>query len=136
MKCIIDTNILVSASLFPGSVPAQAYMKAVSFPNYGMVCDYSVDEMRRVYHRKFPDKLWQMDAFLSTMLLSVKIISTPPEEESVEDEAAIRDIKDRPILRAAVKSDADVLITGDRDFLESGLTHPILIKPADFLNMD
>jgi hypothetical protein len=85
-------------------------MKAVSFPHYGVVCDYSVDEMRRVYHRKFPDKLWQMDAFLSTMLLSVKIISTPPEEESVEDEAAIRDIKDRPILRAAVKSDADVLI--------------------------
>jgi putative PIN family toxin of toxin-antitoxin system len=136
MKCIIDTNILVSASLFPGSVPAQAYMKAVSFPNYGMVCDYSIDEMRRVFHRKFPDKLGQMDAFLSTMLLSVKIISTPPEEESVEDEAAIPDIKDRPILRAAVKSDADVLITGDRHFLDSGLTHPILIKPAAFLNMN
>ncbi|MDR0929076.1 MAG: putative toxin-antitoxin system toxin component, PIN family [Oscillospiraceae bacterium] len=135
MKCIIDTNVLVSASLFPGSVPALAYRKAVSFPNYGMVCDYSVDEMRRVYHRKFPDKLWQMDAFLSTMLLSVTIISTPPEEESVADEAAIRDIKDRPILRAAIKSDADVLITGDRDFLESGLVHPVLIKPAAFLNL-
>jgi predicted nucleic acid-binding protein len=66
------------------------------------------------------------------MLLSVKIISTPPDDESVEDEAAIRDIKDRPILRAAVKSDTDVLITGDRDFLESGLRHPILIKPQIF----
>jgi hypothetical protein len=44
MKCIIDNNILVSASLFPGSVPSQAYMKAVSFPHYGVVCDYSVDD--------------------------------------------------------------------------------------------
>jgi predicted nucleic acid-binding protein len=42
MKCLLDTNILVSASLFPNSVPAQAYFKAVTSPNIGMVCDADV----------------------------------------------------------------------------------------------
>jgi len=135
MKCVIDTNILVSASLFPASVPAQAYFKAVTAPNIGIVCDYSIDEMRRVYNKKFPKKIHVMEAFLSLMLLSAEIITTPLEEDSIEDEAAIRDSKDRPILRAAIKSDAEVLISGDRDFLESGLKHPKIMSPADFLKL-
>lgn len=32
MRCLIDTNILISAALFPDSVPARAFMKAVSPP--------------------------------------------------------------------------------------------------------
>ncbi|MCL2336980.1 MAG: putative toxin-antitoxin system toxin component, PIN family [Firmicutes bacterium] len=135
MRCLIDTNILVSASLFPTSVPAQAYFKAVTAPNTGMVCDYSVDEMRRVYNKKFPHKIHMMEKFLSMMLLSAKIVHTPPEEESLDDEAAISDIKDRPILRAAVKSNAEVLISGDRHFLDSGLKHPKIMSPSDFLKL-
>jgi predicted nucleic acid-binding protein len=50
VKALIDTNILVSASLFPASVPAQAFEKSVSDPYHAVVCDYSIDEMRRVYN--------------------------------------------------------------------------------------
>ena len=135
MKCIIDTNILISASLFPESVPATAFFKATTFPNTATVCDYSIDELYRVYNKKFPHKLNALEAFLSILLRSVKIIDTPPENESTESEAKIRDVDDRPILRAALKSDADVLITGDNDFLESGLTHPHIVNPADFLKI-
>ena len=136
MKCLIDTNILVSASLFPGSVPAQAFEKAVTFPCDGLVCDYSIDEMRRVYNRKFPHKIHMMESFLFTMLLSVEVVNTPPEDESADSEAAIRDIDDRPILRAALKCNVDVLISGDKDFLESGLTNPLIVRPAEFLEME
>lgn len=31
-------------------------------------------------------------------------------------EALVRDVSDRPILRAAVQAKADILITGDKDF--------------------
>jgi len=135
MKCIIDTNILVSASLFPNSVPAKAFMKAVSFPNIAVICDYSVDEMRRVYNKKFPHKIHVMEEFLAVALVAAEIISTPPEEESISEESSIPDVKDRPILRASVKSDADVLISGDGHFLKSGLTHPKIINPSDFLKL-
>ncbi len=36
-------------------------------------------------------------------------------------ETQIRDVDDRPILRAAIEAKADVLLTGDKDFLESGV---------------
>ena len=33
----------------------------------------------------------------------------------------IRDINDRPILRAAIEAKTDILLTGDKDFLDSGV---------------
>ena len=135
MKCIIDTNVLISTSLFPGSVPAQAYFKAVAPPYTAVVCDYSIDELHRVYNRKFKNKLHSLESFLFLLFRTVKIIDTPSEEEAVESEAVIRDLDDRPILRAALKSEVDILITGDKDFLESGLEHPQIVNPADFLKM-
>ena len=134
MKCIIDTNVLISTSLFPNSVPAQAYYKAVTPPYTAVVCDYSIDELHRVYNRKFKNKLYTLESFLSLLFRTVKIIDTPQEDEAVESEEAVRDLNDRPILRAAIKYNVDFLITGDRDFLESGLINPRIVKPADFLN--
>ena len=34
-------------------------------------------------------------------------------------ENEIRDVKDRPILRAAIFANADILLTGDKDFLDA-----------------
>ncbi|MCL2020084.1 MAG: putative toxin-antitoxin system toxin component, PIN family [Oscillospiraceae bacterium] len=135
MRCIIDSNILISTSLFPDSVPAKAYFKAVALPYTAMVCDYSVDELHRVYNRKFKNKLHTLESFLNLLFRTVRIIDTPPEEESLEIESVIRDLNDRPILRAAIKAKADILITGDRDFLESGIKHPRMISPADFMKI-
>jgi predicted nucleic acid-binding protein len=68
MRCLIDTNILISTALFPGSVPAQAFMKAVTPPHTVVVCDYSIDEMRRVYNRKFPHKIPDFERFFSIFI--------------------------------------------------------------------
>jgi putative PIN family toxin of toxin-antitoxin system len=133
MKALIDTNILVSAALFPHSVPAQAFVKAVSLPGKAMVCDYSMDELRRVFNEKFPHRIADYERFMAIMALSVTIVFTPPEEERHETEKQIRDMKDRPILRAAIANGADIIITGDRDFLKSGLASPKMITAAEFL---
>ncbi len=37
-------------------------------------------------------------------------------------------------LRAAIEARADVLLTGDKDFLESGVKDPLIMTPAEFLN--
>lgn len=52
MLVLIDTNVLISAALFPDSIPALAFMKAVTPPHKAVVCDYSLDEMRRVCNRE------------------------------------------------------------------------------------
>jgi putative PIN family toxin of toxin-antitoxin system len=136
MKVLIDTNILVSAALFPQSIPARAFFKAVTPPFRAVVCDYSLDELRRVFNAKFPHKISDYERFLAILAVSVEIISTPPDEESIESETQIRDTKDRPILRAAVSATVDIVITGDKDFLESGLVNPHIIAPAAFLQME
>lgn len=132
---LLDTNILISAALFPGSVPAQAYMKAVNPPHEAVVCEYSLDEMRRVFNRKFPHRIADYERFLSMLTLSVEIVPTPPEGASEDegDENKIRDINDRPIFRAAIVAKVDAIITGDKDFLDAGIECPKMLKAADFL---
>jgi putative PIN family toxin of toxin-antitoxin system len=133
MRCLIDTNILVSAALWPHGVPAQAFMKAVATPGNAIVCDYSMDEMRRVFSEKFPHRIAEYESFVSHMALSVETVFAPPDDEQHESEGSIRDAKDRPILRAAIAAGVDAIITGDKDFLEADLEKPRMITAAQFL---
>ena len=73
-----------------------------------------------------------MDKFLSVALLTLELVPIPTETDA--SEAQIRDLDDRPILRAAIEARADILLTGDKDFLESGVEHPRIMTPAEFLN--
>ena len=131
MRVMIDTNIFISAALFPNGRVAVALMKALMPPYEPVVCDYVVDELHRKFREKFPDKMVELEAFLFTALQSIKVVSTP--EEETEAELKIRDVKDRPILRAALDAGADLFLTGDKDFLESKVTDPRIISVSEFL---
>ena len=50
---------------------------------------------------------------LSVALFTLELIPVPVEE--VMTETQIRDVDDRPILRAGIEAKADVLLTGDKD---------------------
>ena len=132
MKVLIDTNILISAALSNNGIPYQAFVKAVTYPNHGMICEQNIDEMRRIFNRKFPTKIQALESFLSLALLTIKIVPTPIEEQELESK--IRDINDRPILRAAISAGADILLTGDKDFIESGIFNPKIMTATEFVN--
>ena len=131
MKVMIDTNIIISAALFPKGRVAEALYKAMVFPYEPLLCDYVVDELRRKFREKFPDKMTELEAFLFHVLSCVGVTETP--DEVIMDEKKIRDPKDRPILRAALEAHADLFLTGDKDFLESSVTDPRIISVAEFL---
>lgn len=133
MRIMLDTNIIISAALFPNGRTAQAFFKALQPPYQPLVCDYVVDELHRKFREKFPDRLTELEAFLFNALSFVKLVSTP--EETVTSEQKIRDPKDRPILRAALNAHADLFLTGDKDFLESSVTDPRIISVPVFLSM-
>lgn len=134
MRVLIDTNVLISAALNANGTPFRAYKKAASYPNRGLVCEQNVDEMKRIFNKKFPMRLAALDKFLSLALLTLELVPIPTDEN--ESELQIRDVSDRLILRAAIEAKADILLTGDKDFLESGLKNPAIMTPADFLNVD
>lgn len=133
MRVMIDTNIFISAALFPNGRAADAFYKALVPPYQPVVCDYVIDELHRKFQEKFPNRTVEMEAFLYTALSVFDIVSTP--EDVVEAEAKIRDPKDRPILRAALNAGADLFLTGDKDFLESSVTDPRIISVPEFLDM-
>ena len=89
-------------------------------------------EMKRIFNKKFPSRLAALDKFLSIALLTLELVPIPVKEDMIE--TRIRDVNDRPILRAAIEARADVLLTGDKDFLESGVKDPLIMTPAEFLN--
>lgn len=132
MRVMIDTNILISALLGNGT-PSQAYIKAVSYPNSGVVCTQNIDELRRIFNRKFPQKIPAMERFLAMALQTIEVVQIP--DEPVEEENMIRDVNDREIMRVAVSAKVDILLTGDKDFLESGITHPRIMTAAEFMAM-
>lgn len=133
MIIMLDTNIIISAALFPHGRAAQAFYKALTPPFKPLVCDYVVDELHRKFRQKFPEKLTELDAFLFNALSFIQTVSTPALE--AQEETLIRDPKDRPILRAALDAHADFLLTGDKDFLESAVTDPRVISVSEFLMM-
>ena len=96
MKIMIDTNIIISAVLFPNGKAAQAFYKALLPPYEPLLCDYVIDELHRKFREKFPDRQIELEAFLFHALMSIRTVQTPEEEQAVEKE--IRDPKDRKSL--------------------------------------
>nr|WP_242972326.1 hypothetical protein [Lachnoclostridium edouardi] len=90
-----------------------------------------MDEMKRIFNKKFPHRLADLDKFLSVALMTLELVPSPTDENVSETQ--IRDVNGRPILRAAIEAKADVLLTGDKDFLESGVKNPAIMTPAEFL---
>ena len=133
MRVMIDTNIFISAALFPNGRASQALMKALLPPFQPVTCDYVVDELHRKFQEKFPERITELEAFLYSAMDVIDVVKTP--SEVMEEELLIRDVKDRPILRAALSSNADFFLTGDKDFLESSVEDPRIISVAEFLSL-
>jgi putative PIN family toxin of toxin-antitoxin system len=130
--CIMfDTNVIISAILNERSTPNKALMRALEPPYVLVLCDQILDELRRIFNRKFPDKIQDMERFLS-IAHYVLIIANKSNDFSAT-ESAIRDPDDRPILRAALDAKVALFVTGDKDFLESTVQVPQILTAAQFL---
>lgn len=125
MRILIDTNILFSALLFPHSKPACAMLHAAEH-HHLVLCERNVSELREILSRKAECYLPAAEELLAT--LSYELI---PEVEHTTQH--MRDVKDQPILNAAIASDVDVILTGDKDFLSLAMEHPVCMTAAAFL---
>jgi putative PIN family toxin of toxin-antitoxin system len=133
MKILIDTNILFSAALNNTGTPFNAFVKAVSAPNKAIICEQNIEELRRTFNRKLPDKIQLLESFLAISLLALEVVPIPDEVDIKENK--VRDEDDRPILRAAIAAGADIIITGDKDLLDASIDHPYILTAAQFLEM-
>ena len=66
-------------------------------------------------------------------MLMLEVVPVPATAYAAEER--VRDANDRPILRAAIHANADMILTGDKDLLEADLQRPAVCTPAQFLEM-
>lgn len=128
MRILIDTNILFSALLFPKSKPSQALLHIADHHEI-ILCDRNITELRDILNRKAPQLLPDAEVLLAEM--SYELIPAVDHAEKL-----IRDAKDQPILNAAIISDVDVILTGDKDFLSLNMEHPKCMTAAQFLEAE
>jgi len=129
MRVMIDTNILVSAILFPNS-SMSTLIWDITMKHELVICSYTIDELHMVFERKFEKKIPCLELFLSE--LSYELIYTPKKFDKSEY-PDIRDPKDLPILVSAINSDVEVFITGDKDFHAVDIEVPRMMTASEFL---
>ena len=134
MRILIDTNTLISAILNPGSIPSLAVYRASHAPNSSIISEYNLNEIWKIFSYKFPDRINDLETFLFEALGDTECMPVP--KEGYLAEKLIRDKSDRPILRTAIYYDVDVILTGDKDFLEANIIRPQCLSPRKFLELD
>lgn len=131
-RIVFDTNVIVSAILFAGSVPRRAIETA---SNRGTILMSSAlsDELNRILEQDRFDRYvsrGQREHFLELLV---------GESENIEITETIqvcRDPKDDRILELAVNGDADYIVTGDADLLVLNPFRGVeILRPADFVEL-
>ena len=129
MSVVLDTNVLVSAAMYPGSKPNQAF--AVARRLGLLVSEATLAELNRVLRRTRLDRFTDLDTRLEFL---ADVVLLGDEVEIVEPVTVCRDPKDDKFLEVAVNGSATHLVTGDQDLLA---LHPFrgipILTSADFL---
>ena len=77
MVIFIDTNILISAALNSKGTPFLAFKKAITLPNRAVICQQNIDELRRIFSKKFPNKMYALEIFIADILENLDVIEIP-----------------------------------------------------------
>jgi putative PIN family toxin of toxin-antitoxin system len=131
MKAVLDTNVLVSALLFPGGAPDRVFRAALRGHYELVVSPFIIQELARVLEEKFGFTAEEAGAVAGFVESNASEIVDPPEVlEIITSKKA-----DNEILACALEAGADYLVTGDLKHiypLQSVGTARI-VSPAEFL---
>ena len=127
MKIMADANIIISAILFPKSIISEV-VKHIVYNDRITLSQYTIDEIKEIFNRKFPHRLNEMENYLEK--LPYELFTS--EEINFKNYPKIRDIDDLPVLIYAIESKVDIFITGDKDFDEVIIKKPIIMKPKNY----
>lgn len=130
-RCVVDTNVLVSAALFNGSTPWRA-VEAVVLAGVLLVSPETADEIQKVAARPMFDRYvtWvRRRRFLDRLMTAAQTI------EPAERIRVCRDPRDDKFLELAIAGQADYVITGDADLLTlNPFRHVPIVTPQQFLD--
>ena len=122
MIVVFDTNIFVSALVFPGGRAEEAIIRILSGTDHLVISKPLLDELLVVLARKFNrdrEELSRVALWISELAESVH---SSRRLNVVDDEA------DNRVLECAVAGKAELIITGDKALLQLKSFEGILIE--------
>lgn len=135
MRVVLDTNVLVSATLIRGGNEDRILREWKDGKFELVISPQIIDEMGRVlFYEKLRKHRWMTEREVASLLQSLAQESVfVPGRVRIK---ACRDPDDDKFLAAAVESKAKYVVTGDKDLLSLKSFKGIrVITPASFLNV-
>ena len=128
MRVVFDTNIFISALIFPGGKAEDAMMRIIDGEDTLVISHEIIDEVLTVLARKFSKDAEALSR-VAVNLANLGAIVRPAERLNVfEDEP------DNRILECAVAGSAAAIITGDKAMLtHKKHEHIRIITLSEFL---
>lgn len=129
MKIMLDTNVLISAFVFGGQAGA-LLERLWEMDEQLYVSEYVDQEFKEKLETKWFSKAEKVYALYHKL----NIIFC---ESTAEILGELRDKKDVPVLSDAIYHKMDMILTGDKDFLEAGIEYPLIFSPGmmtEYLN--
>lgn len=132
MRCILDTNLLISAAITPGNKPYQILHWVVSNATL-FTSDEIYEKLKQVIVRKKFEKYFtnyeSRDHFLN-LIFKFSTFATPREKID-----HCRDPKDNKFLELAVAINADFLIAGDEDlYILKSINNTVILSTNVFFD--
>ena len=123
MKIMLE--LLISALVFGGQAGRLLGMLFDSEHEL-YVSDYVDREFKAKLEQKWPSKAEKVYSLYHKLDIHFC-------ESTTEVLGELRDVKDVPVLSDARYHNMDLILSGDKDFLEAGLDHPLVFSPAMML---
>ena len=111
MRVVFDTNIFISALVFPGKEAEKALLRVIDGPDRLVLSKPIVDELLRVLARKFARDAEQL-ARTAIFLADISEMVRPTRRLHV-----FKNEPDNRVLGCAVAAHAAAIVTGDRQML-------------------
>ena len=131
MRGFVDTNIVISALLFPNGKTAKVFSHLLR-KHTVIISSYTREECKEVFEKKFPTKMKQLEIFFNG--INFEEFATPDKIDR-QKYPNMRDVKDLPILASAILSDSDILLTGDKDFADVKIDRPLIFTPTRYFEL-
>jgi len=114
MRVVFDTNIYISALVFPGGQGERAILRIIDGKDELFISRAILDELLRVLSQKFSRDREEL-ARVAVWISEIAELVEPQERLSV-----VKDQADNGILECGVEAKAHAVVTGDKELLLLG----------------
>lgn len=131
-RVFLDTNVLISGLIFRRGNEAALLEMAGQGLVQIVLSSWVIKEAREVFEDKFTERMHVLEDFLAAA--NYQIAPEPGESDLRTAAGLVRDPDDVPVLAAALASNSDVVLSGDKHLLADAVRQSMRVcRCADYL---